>query len=73
MISGLLFGLATGAGLSGQTTKGEAKHMSIREVQVQRVSVVSTQPFDQVIARIDVQLGRPDMAAFRKSFSAGPK
>jgi hypothetical protein len=50
MTSGLLFGLATGAGLSGQRTKGEAKHMSIREVQVQRVGVVSTQPFDQVIA-----------------------
>jgi uncharacterized protein (DUF302 family) len=44
--------------------------MSIREVQVQRVSVVSTQPFDQVVARIDEQIGHPDMAAFRKSFAA---
>jgi|SRR5580698_3445832 uncharacterized protein (DUF302 family) len=58
--------------VSGQTTtrKGEAKHMSIREVQVQRVSVVTTQPFDTVVARIDKQIGHPDMAAFRKSFSA---
>jgi uncharacterized protein (DUF302 family) len=56
--------------MPGQTTKGEAEHMSIREVQVQRVSVVSTQPFDQVVARIDEQIGHPDMAAFRKSFSA---
>jgi uncharacterized protein (DUF302 family) len=44
--------------------------MSIREVQIQRVSVVSTQPFDHVVARIDEQIGHPDMAAFRKSFAA---
>jgi len=44
--------------------------MSIREVQVQRVSVVSTQPFDHVVARIDEQIGHPDMAAFRKSLAA---
>ena len=44
--------------------------MSIREVQVQRVSVVTTQPFDTVVARIDKQIGHPDMAAFRKSLSA---
>jgi uncharacterized protein (DUF302 family) len=70
VVSGLALGLATCAGMPGQTTKGEAKHMSIREVQVQRVSVVSTQPFDQVVARIDEQIGHPDMAAFRKSFAA---
>jgi uncharacterized protein (DUF302 family) len=44
--------------------------MSIREVQVQRVSVVTAQPFEVVVARIDAQIGHPDMAAFRKSFSA---
>jgi uncharacterized protein (DUF302 family) len=44
--------------------------MSIREVQVQRFSVVTTQPFDTVVARIDRQIGHPDMAAFRKSLSA---
>src|SRR5580700_11182991 len=56
--------------MSGQTTRErEAKHMSIREVQVQRVSVVTTQPFDTVVTRIDEQIGHPDMAAFRKSLS----
>ena len=45
-------------------------HMNIQEVQVQRVSVVSTEPFDTVVARIDAQIGHPDMAAFSKSFSA---
>jgi uncharacterized protein (DUF302 family) len=44
--------------------------MSIREVQVQRVTLVSTQRFDTVIARIDEQIGHPDMDEFRKSFSA---
>jgi hypothetical protein len=70
VISGLALGLGTCAGLLGQTTKGEVKHMSIREVQVQRVCVVTTRPFDTVVARIDGQIGHPDMAAFRKSFSA---
>jgi uncharacterized protein (DUF302 family) len=44
--------------------------MSIREVQVQRVSVATTQPFDTVVARIDKQIGHPDMAAFRRGLSA---
>ena len=44
--------------------------MDIREVQVQRVSVITTQPFDTVVARIDDRIGHPDMASFRKSFSA---
>jgi len=44
--------------------------MSIREVQVQRVTLVSTEPFDAVIAHIDSQIGHPDMASFRKNFSA---
>jgi uncharacterized protein (DUF302 family) len=44
--------------------------MSIEEVHVQRVSVITTQPFDTVVARIDAEIGHPDMAAFRKSLSA---
>jgi uncharacterized protein (DUF302 family) len=44
--------------------------MSIQEVHVQRVSIVTTEPFDTVVARIDAAIGHPDMAAFRKSFSA---
>jgi uncharacterized protein (DUF302 family) len=72
MVSGIALGLAACVGMSGQTitTKGEAKQMSIREVQVQRVTLVSTESFDTVIARIDAQIGHPDMAAFRENFSA---
>jgi uncharacterized protein (DUF302 family) len=51
-------------------TKREAKHMNIREVRVQRVTLVSSEPFDTVVARVDAQIGHPDMAAFREKFSA---
>jgi uncharacterized protein (DUF302 family) len=44
--------------------------MSIQEVHVQRVSIVSTESFDTVVARIDAEIGHPNMVAFRKSFSA---
>jgi uncharacterized protein (DUF302 family) len=44
--------------------------MSIQEVHVQRVSILTTEPFDTVVARIDAAIGHPDMVAFRKSFSA---
>ena len=38
-------------------------HISIQEVHVQRVNIVTTEPFDTVVARIDAQIGHPDMAA----------
>jgi uncharacterized protein (DUF302 family) len=44
--------------------------VSIQEVHVQRVTLVTTEPFDTVVARIDAQIGHPDMTAFRKSLSA---
>jgi uncharacterized protein (DUF302 family) len=72
-VSGIVLGLATCIGMSGQTastTRGEATHMSIQEVHVQRVNLVTTEPFDTVVARIDAQIGHPDMTAFRKSLSA---
>jgi hypothetical protein len=61
MVSDLALGLATCVGMSGQTTttKGATTHMSIQEVQVQRVSIVTPEPFDTVVARIDA-------APFRK-------
>jgi uncharacterized protein (DUF302 family) len=43
--------------------------MSIRQVQVQRVTLVSVRPFNEVVARFDAQIGHPDMAAFREAFS----
>src|SRR6267154_4665336 len=73
MVSGIALGIATCVGMSDQTaptTKGEAMHMSIQEVHVQRVNIVTTEPFDTVVGRIDAQIGHPAMAAFRKSISA---
>jgi len=66
----LALGLSMRVGVLRQTkAEGEMKHMSIREVLVQRVTRVSARPFDEVLARIDAQIGHPDMAAFRKAFS----
>lgn len=44
--------------------------MKIQEILVQRVSIITTEPFDTVIARIDAAIGHPNMAVFLKSFSA---
>jgi uncharacterized protein (DUF302 family) len=73
MVSVIALGLATSVGTSGQrasTTNGKAKHMRIQEVHVQRVNIITTEPFDTVVARIDAQIGHPDMATFHKSISA---
>lgn len=44
--------------------------MHVQEVHVERVSIFSTASFDTVVARIDAEIGHPDMAAFHKSLSA---
>jgi len=44
--------------------------MDLREVKLQRVTLVSNEPFDTVIDRIDAQIGHPDMPTFRKNLSA---
>ncbi len=45
-------------------------HITVQEVHVQRVNIVTTTPFDTVVARIEAAIGHPDMMAFRKSFSS---
>jgi uncharacterized protein (DUF302 family) len=44
--------------------------MSVREIQVQRVTVVSSDPFDEVVARIDAQIGHTDLVQFHRKLSA---
>ena len=44
--------------------------MGIQEVHVQRLNIVTSEPFDAVVARIDAQIGHPDMTAFHKNLSA---
>jgi uncharacterized protein (DUF302 family) len=55
-------------GLTAQTTRG-AKHMSVREIQVQRISLISSDPFDEVVARIDAQIGHTDLVEFLRKLS----
>jgi len=43
--------------------------MRIRDIQIQRVSLISIRSFEQVVACIDAQIGHPDMTAFRKNIS----
>jgi uncharacterized protein (DUF302 family) len=57
-------------GANSTNNKRRGTHMSIQEVHLQRVNIVTTEPFDTVVARIDAQIGHPDMTAFRKSLSA---
>lgn len=40
------------------------------EVQVQRVSVVSSRPFDEIVRRLTATIGHPDMNAFHKAVAA---
>jgi uncharacterized protein (DUF302 family) len=44
--------------------------MSTIEIPVQRVSVVSSRPFDEVINRLTATIGRPDMIAFHTALAA---
>ena len=72
-VSGIGLGLATCIGMlggNGSSNKRRGDNMSIQEVHLQRVNLVTTEPFDTVVARIDAAIGHPEMAAFRKSLSA---
>ena len=65
---GLALGVA--APVMEHHPKKKEKQYEHSRSSVQRVTLVSTQPSDAVIARIDAQIGHPDLAAFRKAFSA---
>jgi uncharacterized protein (DUF302 family) len=44
--------------------------VSTTQVSVQRVTVISSKPFDEVVKRLDVGIGHPDMAAFRSQITS---
>ena len=44
--------------------------MAIRQIAVQRFSVISSQRFEDVLAKIDAGIGRPDMRSFGKDVAA---
>jgi uncharacterized protein (DUF302 family) len=39
----------------------------IRKIEIERFSLVSSKPFDQVVAALDASIGHPDMAEFGRS------
>jgi len=47
----------------------QARHSVVRPVEVQRFSVTSSRPFDEVLSRIEGGLAHPDMPSFVKQLS----
>jgi len=39
----------------------------IRRIEIERFSLTSSKPFDQVVAAVDAAIGHPDMAEFARS------
>jgi uncharacterized protein (DUF302 family) len=44
--------------------------MAIKEIHLQRFSVTSSKSFQDILARIDVAVGHPDMTGFRRDVAA---
>jgi uncharacterized protein (DUF302 family) len=62
--------VALGHPLSSTSHPKGTNPVTIREIQIQRFSIVTSLPFDEVIARVDQSIGHPDMTAFRKNMNA---
>jgi uncharacterized protein (DUF302 family) len=46
--------------------------MATSQVSVQRLGLISSKPFESVIASIDAAVGHPDMSGFGKGIAAAP-
>ena len=44
--------------------------MATIEVQVQRFTIISSQPFESILQKLEAQIGHPDMRAFTKAVAA---
>jgi uncharacterized protein (DUF302 family) len=55
---------------SSQITPKGRHPVNIRDIQMQRFSLVTSLPFDEVVARVDRSIGHPDMAIFRSNMAA---
>jgi uncharacterized protein (DUF302 family) len=65
--------LAAGAILcaAAAAAQGAGKqHTETRRVTVERISMTSARPFDEALARLESNVGHPDMNAFRQSLIA---
>jgi uncharacterized protein (DUF302 family) len=54
---------------AGSGAEGSRK-MATRSIYVQRISVISSRPFADVVTAIEAKVGHPDMAAFRRAVMA---
>jgi uncharacterized protein (DUF302 family) len=54
---------------AGSGEKG-GEDVSVREVKVERVSVISSKAFEDVVAALERAIGRPDLTAFGKEMAA---
>jgi hypothetical protein len=41
--------------------------MTIRKVEIERLTMISSKPFDAVVAAVEDAIGRPDMREFEKA------
>jgi hypothetical protein len=47
--------------------KAEGDFEMIKKLEIERFSLTSSKPFDQVVAALNAAIGHPDMAEFGKS------
>src|SRR6267154_2591969 len=45
----------------------EKENMTIKKIEIERLSVTSSKPFDVVVAALKAAVGRPDMVEFAKA------
>jgi len=62
---------AFACGTPNRTRRPSVMHKMI--IQLKRLSVVSTRPFDEVVERLTATIGRPDMNTFYNAMAAAPK
>ena len=41
--------------------------MTVRKVEIERLSFISSKPFEEVLATLEGAIGHPDMVEFRKA------
>jgi len=62
--------LATIVPFTGAAPQEGTGQMTTRHIDVQRVSVISSKPFDDVVAALEARIGHPDMRVFGQKIAA---
>jgi hypothetical protein len=56
--------------LRGDKFWEELGHMPVRQIDVQRFTLISSRSFDDVLRTLEAAIGRPDPAAFRRDMAS---